>query len=210
MSDTDRDANRIAQFLQVVLEQITICSVAASTVAQQQDAGRIGIALLANAIPIPTQAISGKLASVVTEPDVDMTDVTPDVVDAVGDQLSIGPTREIVIKCLKGRGAVDPALYHALTVLRSTGVPCRVTLSADWLGVWLVKTALGSSGSPVVCNSSESIRLLSSWLSESIFFFDRHRGDERDRQQGQPGTARSRGSLDRWCFGKRQAVWRCR
>lgn len=109
VSDPDRDANRIAQLLQVILEQITIRSVASPAVAQQQDAVGIGVALLADAIPIPTQTIDGELARIVTEPEVNVTDVTSDVVDAVRNQLSIGPAWKIMIECLQRRCAVDSA-----------------------------------------------------------------------------------------------------
>ncbi len=62
VSDSDRDTNRIAQLLYVKFEQIAVRGVASSAVAQQQDAGGTRVALIANAIPVPTQAIGGNAA----------------------------------------------------------------------------------------------------------------------------------------------------
>lgn len=92
--------NRIAQVLKVVLEKITVRGVASSTIAQQQDTAGICVALFANAIPVPMQAVGGELARIVTEADVDVTHIASNVIDAMRDQFSIGPTGEIVIEGL--------------------------------------------------------------------------------------------------------------
>lgn len=219
------------------------------------------MALFANPIPVPVQTVSGKLAGFVTEPNVDMPDVSPNIVDTMRDQFPVCPAWEVMAKRLQRRRSVvlplryrrprhslalvsmektglpsfsycavsspmrsncswrssecPPAIsllicrspklvsrYHALTVLRSIGVPLAAALSANWVGVWLVKTA---SGSPGVCKSNESIRLFSSRLSESILFFGRHRGDERVQPQDLRQAGQTRECHDRRCFSKYRA-----
>lgn len=109
VSHSDWYADRAAQFLQVVLEQVAVRRVASSAVAQQQNACGFCVALFTNAIPVPTQTVGGKLAGIMTQANVDVTDVASNIVDAVRDHSPIGPTGEIMIERLQRRGAVQPS-----------------------------------------------------------------------------------------------------
>ena len=92
----------VHQFLQVVFEEVLIGGVAATAVAQQQDRGRGGIAALADAVPVPAQAVAGELAGVVTEADVDVATIAGQIVDAVRDDQTRGPTGEVVVERAEG------------------------------------------------------------------------------------------------------------
>lgn len=106
----DRHPDRLAQLLEVILEQISIRGIASAAITQKQDTGGIAVALLADAVPIPTQTVGGKLAGVMAQSQVDVTDVAPDVVDAMRNQLPISPTWKIMVQGLQRRGAIQPAL----------------------------------------------------------------------------------------------------
>ncbi len=110
VSDSNRQPDRFTQPLKVVLEQMAVGGIAAAAITQQQDACRPGIALPANAAPVPTQTFHGKLTGVMAQSKVDVPDVSADVVNSVRDQFAVRPTREIMIESLQGGGAVDPSL----------------------------------------------------------------------------------------------------
>ena len=82
-------ANLVGQQLQIMLEDIGVRGVAAATIAQPQDRGRLRITLLANAVPIPAKAVARKLAGVVGQAEVNMPAVADPIVNAVRNQLFI-------------------------------------------------------------------------------------------------------------------------
>ena len=72
--------------------------VAATAVAQQQDRCRGGIAALADAVPVPAQAVADELAGVVTEADVEVAAIAGQIVDPVRDDHPRGPSGEVVVE----------------------------------------------------------------------------------------------------------------
>src|SRR5262245_20239896 len=94
-------AELVGQLLQSVLEEILVGSVAAATVAQPQDRGCFGITPYANAIPIPAETVTGKLAGVVRQAKVDMPTVAHPIINTVRNEHSVGPTGKIMIEGVK-------------------------------------------------------------------------------------------------------------
>ena len=94
-------ANLVGQQLQIMLEDIGVRGVAAATIAQPQDRGRLRITLLANAVPIPAKAVARKLAGVVGQAEVNMPAVADPIVNAVRNQHPLGPAGKIMIERVK-------------------------------------------------------------------------------------------------------------
>src|ERR1700675_3981497 len=82
--------------------------IAPAAVAQQQDGRGVRIAAAANAVPVPPEAVAGELAGVGAQGDVDVAAVAGKVVDAVGNDHTGGPTREVVVERLKCLLCVNP------------------------------------------------------------------------------------------------------
>ena len=83
MGHADRQPDRIAQTLQVVLENVLAGRVAAAAVAGQQNRSCLGVTLLADPIPVPPKTVAGELGGVAREADVDVPQVEFAVEDAV-------------------------------------------------------------------------------------------------------------------------------
>src|SRR5262249_29862967 len=84
-----------------MLEDILAGSVAAATVAQPQDRWRLGITPLANAVPIPAKAGTGKRARVVRQAEVDRPTVAHPIVNARRNEHAVSPTGKSMIEGAK-------------------------------------------------------------------------------------------------------------
>src|SRR5438552_18917349 len=98
---TNLHTNLISQLLHIMLEEILVGRVAAATVAQPEDGGRRGITPLPNTIPIPAEAVTGKLARIMRQAEVNMPPVTHPIVNPVRNQHAVGPAGKIMIEGMK-------------------------------------------------------------------------------------------------------------
>ena len=76
--------------------------VAAAAIAQEQDRRGVGVAALADAVPVPAQAVAGELAGVVTQAEVEVAAVASQIVDAVRNDHARRPTGEVVVERPEG------------------------------------------------------------------------------------------------------------
>ena len=65
-------------------------TIAAAAIAKEQDGGGLGVLLRAIGLPPMTQGIAGKLAGVVTGADVDVSDLSVQIIQTVGNGDSLG------------------------------------------------------------------------------------------------------------------------
>ena len=98
----NRLADRIRQLLQIGFDNVLRRRVASTTVEEQQDRRGMRIALLANAIPVPEEAVAGKFAGVMQESQVNVATIAERIRDAVWDQHPIGPRRKVMIEGFLG------------------------------------------------------------------------------------------------------------
>jgi|GEM_PF-6440923 len=91
VSDSDLHADLIAQLLQIVLEDVLACGIAATTVVRQQDRRGVGITLLADSIPKPFETVARELGGIVKQPEIDMPKVEFAVIDAMRNHHSVSP-----------------------------------------------------------------------------------------------------------------------
>ena len=75
MSHSDFLADRLAQPLEIMLENVSIGRVTAATVTRQQDGCCIAITLLADPIPTPVKDAARAFTRIIRQPDVDMASV---------------------------------------------------------------------------------------------------------------------------------------
>ena len=66
--------------------------------------------MFADPVPIPSQAVSGELAGLMREPNVDVSTVALQIVDAMRNYFAICPTGKVMIESVKRFGCVNPAL----------------------------------------------------------------------------------------------------
>ena len=90
----------VRQLLQVFLEQVLRGTVAATTVAQNQQALGLGIGRMAMLLPPRRNAVAAQFPGVVAGVQVDVGVLTAQVVDAVGDQLALAVTHKIMVEGL--------------------------------------------------------------------------------------------------------------
>ena len=64
MGDPNFKTDAIGQTLQIVLKDIFVCRIATAAIASQQDRCGLGITLLADASPVPLEAITSELGGV--------------------------------------------------------------------------------------------------------------------------------------------------
>jgi hypothetical protein len=84
--------------------------VASAGVAQPEDLRGIGIMKATATTPKPEKAVARKLAGIVAKPQIQVAMIANRIVDAVRDELAIGPTRVVMIERLEGLIAVNPTL----------------------------------------------------------------------------------------------------
>jgi len=83
VSHMDFEADAVGEAFQVILEHITIGSVAAAAVAQQKHASRVGISGPAMHFPPEAETVAGELTGVVAEFQIQVAQIAFDVVEAV-------------------------------------------------------------------------------------------------------------------------------
>src|SRR6266446_6653502 len=112
-----------------MLEEILVSRVAAATVTQPQDRGRLRITPLANAIPIPAETVTRKLARIVRQAEVDMPPVAHPIVNTVRNQHAVGPAGKIMIEGVKRLCATHatgpkqlPQMFFGFGVNRKIGI----------------------------------------------------------------------------------------
>lgn len=109
------DAQLVDQFLQVGLEDVVRGRVAAARVTEQENGLRIGVALLADALPVPTQTVASEKTGVVAQSKVDVASIPCQVIDAVRDEYAVSPTGEVVVKGFGRLPSPDAALAKQLS-----------------------------------------------------------------------------------------------
>lgn len=114
----------------VLFEEVLGGGVAAPAVTEQQNRGGMGIAPLADALPVPAQAVASELAGVVTEAEVEVAPVAGKIVEAVGNDHARGPTGEVRVEGAKGPlrphppGPIEgPEMFFRLGIQGQHGVP---------------------------------------------------------------------------------------
>ena len=110
MSHSDFLANRLAQPLEMMLENVCIGRVTATTISRQQDGCCIAITLPADPIPIPAKAVAGEFTRVMRQADVDMAAVHLWVEDTVRNDDAIRPGRKVMVERLEGLVAANSTL----------------------------------------------------------------------------------------------------
>ncbi len=101
MGNSDFDADRIAQLLQVMFENVFSGRVASATIADNQYRCCVWVTLLANPVPVPAEAVAGKFSRIVSKPDVDMPPVGDAIVNPMWNDNATCPLRVIMVKALK-------------------------------------------------------------------------------------------------------------
>ena len=152
MSHSDFLANRLAQPLEMMLENVCIGRVTATTIARQQDGCCIAITLPADPIPIPAKAVAGEFTRVMRQADVDMAAVHLWVEDTVRNDDAIRPGRKVMVERLEGLVAANSPLAVQLSeMLFRLGVHRKPRISSRFILV------------DQLCNSEElgiSVRML--------------------------------------------------
>ena len=97
----DGDSDVVDEVLQILFENVMRRRIAPAGIAQHQDGRGVGVALLADAVPVPAETVARELAGVVAQPDVEVAAVAGNVVNAVRDDHAGGPTGEVVVEGLK-------------------------------------------------------------------------------------------------------------
>ena len=90
--------------------------------------------MLANPIPVPTEAVTGELAGVARKADIDMTQIPLGIEDTVRNDDAISPRREVMVKRLE-RFASS---HSTLAVQLSQVLFCFGIDGKPWIAVRLV------------------------------------------------------------------------
>lgn len=98
--NTNFQFKTISKALKSLLENVPIGGVAAATIAKDQDSFRIWILVLAVLKPPMGNAIATKVARVVTHVEVQVSFVSGQIKNPVGNHLAFAGTWEIVVQCL--------------------------------------------------------------------------------------------------------------
>ena len=108
-----------------MLEDVVGGRVATAAIAQQQNRRGLGIALPADPLPVPTEAVAGEQAGVVTQPQIEVGSIPSQVIDAMRDEHPGSPTGEVVIerpeRLLTPHAAFSEELSEMLLGLRIHG-----------------------------------------------------------------------------------------
>ena len=95
---TDRDGKVVDDRLEVFLEQMLVATVTATTIAQEQDGGRVGVQTPSIAVPKQPQAIAGECGRVTAEAHMNPALITGQIVDTMRNDDATGQAGEIMIK----------------------------------------------------------------------------------------------------------------
>src|SRR6266852_1843762 len=107
---TDRDGKVVDDRLEVFLEQMLVATVTATTIAQEQDGGRVGVQTPSIAVPKQPQAIAGECGRVTAEAHMNPALITGQIVDTMRNDDATGQAGEIMIKRFERLLAVDLAI----------------------------------------------------------------------------------------------------
>jgi hypothetical protein len=94
----------------MILEHVTIGSVAAAAVAQQKHASRVGISGLAMHFPPEAETVAGEPTGVVAESQIQVTQIALDVIETVGIDHAERGAGKIVVQGFFGPLRVESAL----------------------------------------------------------------------------------------------------
>ena len=194
--DPHLDANVVDQRLKVLFEDMRSRRITASTVAQPQDRRGMGIALLADAVPIPFKTVTSKETCIATQANIDVSAIANQVVNPVRNDDSVGPTGEIMVECLERlrRPCTSCSIQHTETFFglgidRENGIPGVDVLARDFRDVLELMNERGLQMTPdepdpyvnqliQVCRHGREKRLLDRLLVASVI---ETRGAERFR-----------------------------
>ena len=109
MGHAEFQANAVGQVFQVVLEDITIAGVAAASVAEKQHSTCVGKGKLAVRLPPIRDAVAGEPTGIVAEAQVQVAEVSFEVVEAVRIDHAHSSAGEIVVESLFGNARIESA-----------------------------------------------------------------------------------------------------
>jgi len=95
---SDFDTDRIAQLLQVMLENVFSRRVVSATIADNQYRCCVGVTMLADPVPVRAETVAGKFAHIARKPEVDMPPVGNAIIDPMGNDNTTCPQRVIMVK----------------------------------------------------------------------------------------------------------------
>src|SRR4029450_272719 len=110
MRHADRYGDVVHHALEVFLKQMLVTTVAATTIAQEQNRRGVWVQTLAVTVPKQPQAVAGEGGGVPAEPHMYPALIAGEIVDAMRDDHTSGQTGEIMIKGFEGLLAVDFAI----------------------------------------------------------------------------------------------------
>lgn len=110
MRHADRYGDVVHHALEVFLKQMLVTTVAATTIAQEQDRRGVWVQTLAVTVPKQPQAVAGEGGGVPAEPHMYPALIAGEIVDAMRDDHTSGQTGEIMIKGFERLLAVDFAI----------------------------------------------------------------------------------------------------
>jgi len=135
VGDPHGEAYRMDQRLAVVFAHGLATAVAAAAIAEQQPCRRLGIILLAVALPVYPQTVAGKGGRVAAESDLEPSVVASPIVKPLGHHDPFGPTGKVLIEGLLSRWAIDLAVAGQgpqARLLLGSDAPHRVASSPPW------------------------------------------------------------------------------
>src|SRR5438445_4180417 len=106
--DANRQARPLGHLLQLFFEQQPTATIAPTAVAQEQQLVRLGITLTSVTPPPIQQRVGGKAAGVMTNAQVHVSFVEPQVVNAVRDDHALAARGKVVVPTAQRGGAQDP------------------------------------------------------------------------------------------------------
>ena len=109
MRDSNGDIDSVHKPLKVFLEDVMTVVVAAATVAQEQYFGGVRIGALSVPTPPAKEAVAGEFAGVMVASQRDVTHVSSQIIETMGNDLAVGMARKIVIQRLEDAVGVQMA-----------------------------------------------------------------------------------------------------
>ena len=107
---TDFQADAVGKPFQMILEHVTIGSVASAAVAQQEHASRLGISGLTIPLPPEAETVTGEPTRVVAESQIQMALIAFDVVETMRIDHTQRGAGKIVVQGFLGLLGVEPPL----------------------------------------------------------------------------------------------------
>ena len=108
MSHPQFQAKPIRQAFQMIFEDVAIAGVTAATIAQQQHSPSVGVSEAAMGFPPIGDALASEATGVVAEAQIQVSEVSLDVVEAMRINDSVCGTGKIVIQGLLGMSRIEP------------------------------------------------------------------------------------------------------